>query len=182
MPPFPWTVFIFWSMVVSVPWRWNKRVKICFAFLKLNFTKYKEDTDLWEVALLVNERQHVHWFAGQHVQGALVVLVVDVLPNNVFTSILILLQLENVLDEELLELLVGEVDAQLLEAATVQWNKWKDKMGGFQSVWYKNSSSGPLMSCAPPWNTNLFLLKFSKPKMSSKPIDCLTSSESSDVL
>lgn len=53
------------------------------------------------------------------------------LPNDVFTSILILLQLENVLDEELLELLVGKVDAQLLEAATVQRSERKDGMGGF---------------------------------------------------
>lgn len=44
-------------------------------------------------------------------------MVVNVLPNNVFTGVLFLLKLEDVLDEELLQLLIGEVDAQLLEAA-----------------------------------------------------------------
>lgn len=48
----------------------------------------------------------------------LVVLIVNVLPNYVFTGVLLLLQLENVLDEELLQLLIGIVDAQLLKAAT----------------------------------------------------------------
>lgn len=50
----------------------------------------------------------------------LVVLIVNVLPNYVFTGVLLLLQLENVLDEELLQLLIGIVDAQLLKAATGQ--------------------------------------------------------------
>lgn len=48
----------------------------------------------------------------------LVVLIVNMLPNYVFTGVLLLLQLENVLDEELLQLLIGIVDAQLLKAAT----------------------------------------------------------------
>lgn len=82
--------------------------------------RYKEDTDLRKVALLINKCQHVHLFGGQYVEGILVVLVVDVLPNNAFTGVLLLLQLENVPDEELLQLLVGKVDAQLLKAATVQ--------------------------------------------------------------
>lgn len=82
--------------------------------------RYKEDIDLGEVALLINKRQHVQRFVGQYVQGVLVVFVVNVLPDNVLTGILILLQLENVLDEELLQLLIGKVDAQLLEAATVR--------------------------------------------------------------
>lgn len=46
----------------------------------------------------------------------LVVLVVDALPHDVFPRVLLLLQRENVPDEELLQLLVGEVDAQLLKA------------------------------------------------------------------
>lgn len=46
----------------------------------------------------------------------LVVLVVDALPHNVFPRVLLLLQGENVPDEELLQLLIGKVDAQLLEA------------------------------------------------------------------
>ena len=87
--------------------------------LHFTFTSYQEDEDLGEVALLINERQHVQRLVGQHVQGALVVFVVDVLPHNVFTGILVLLQLEDMPDEELLQLLVGKVDAQLFKAATV---------------------------------------------------------------
>lgn len=79
-----------------------------------------EDRNLREVAFFVDESQHVHRFAGENVQGALVVLVVDVLPNDVFASVLLLLQLENVPDEELLQLLVGKVDAQLLKAAQIK--------------------------------------------------------------
>lgn len=67
--------------------------------------------DLWEVALLVNERHHVQGFGSQHIQGALVVLVVDARPHDVFPRVLLLLQLENVPDKELLQLLVGEIDA-----------------------------------------------------------------------
>lgn len=47
----------------------------------------------------------------------MVINVVDVLPNNVFTGVLLLLQLENMFDEKLLQLLVGVVDAELLKAA-----------------------------------------------------------------
>lgn len=45
------------------------------------------------------------------------------LPNNVFTGVLFLLKLEDVLDEELLQLLIGEVDAQLLKAAEKEETK-----------------------------------------------------------
>lgn len=78
---------------------------------------HKNTKDLGEVALLINESQHVHGLAGQHIQGVLVVLVVNVIPNNVFTLIFLLLQPENMPDEELLQLLICEVDAELLEAA-----------------------------------------------------------------
>lgn len=93
--------------------------------------RYKEDTDLGEVALLINKRQHVQRFAGQHVQGALVVFVVDVLPHNVFTGVLVLLQLEDMPDEELLQLLIGKVDAQLLKAAKVQRTREERRVEGF---------------------------------------------------
>lgn len=48
----------------------------------------------------------------------MVVLIVDVCPDDVFSSVLFLLQPEHVLDEELLQLLVGKVDAELFEAVT----------------------------------------------------------------
>ena len=93
--------------------------------------KHKEDRDLGEVAFLINNSQHVHGFVGQYVQGALVVAVVDVLPDDVLSGVLFLLQLENVLDEKLLQLLVGKVDAQLLKAANV---RHIPQRGGDQNV------------------------------------------------
>ena len=74
-------------------------------------------TYLGELALLVDERDDVHGFDGDHVQSVLVVGELDVLPVDVLQVVLLLLQLEDVTDEELLEVLVGEVDAQLLKAA-----------------------------------------------------------------
>lgn len=75
-----------------------------------------KNRDLGEAALLINECQHVQRFACQNIQSALVVLVVDVLPNNVLTGVLLLLKLEHVFDKELLQLLVRKVNAQLLKA------------------------------------------------------------------
>ena len=72
---------------------------------------------LGELALLVDERDDVHGFDGDHVQSVLVVGELDVLPVDVLQVVLLLLQLEDVTHEELLQVLVGEVDAQLLEAA-----------------------------------------------------------------
>ncbi len=80
----------------------------------------REDVDLRKAALLIYKCQHVQRFRGQYVKGALVVLVVNVLPNDVFSGILVLLQLKDVPDEELLQLLVGKVDAQLLKAVHCQ--------------------------------------------------------------
>lgn len=123
MPPFSWYWFIFWSRVASVAWKLNYTFKTLPCFGPLENLKYDEDKDLGEIAFLVNKRQQVHGFAGQYVQGSLVILVVNALPNNVFTGVLFLLKLEDVLDEELLQLLIGEVDAQLLKAAEKEETK-----------------------------------------------------------
>ena len=66
---------------------------------------------LWELALLVDEGDDVHGFVGDHVQGILVVCELDVLPADVLQVVLLLLQLEDVPYEELLQVLVGKVDA-----------------------------------------------------------------------
>lgn len=91
-------------------------MKACSARPNPGSVNHRKDKDLWEVALLVDKSQHIQRFSGQNVQRALVVLVVDVRPEDVLTGILILFKLENMLDEELLQLLVGEVDAELLKA------------------------------------------------------------------
>ena len=85
--------------------------------------KYKAETRyLGEVALLVDKCQDVKRLVGQHVQCSLVVVVIDVLPDDVLAGVLVLLQLEDVLHKELLQLLVGEVDAQLLKTVTKRAN------------------------------------------------------------
>ena len=120
--PFPMDLIHFLEQggICALKIQEKRRVKTHLSFLHDIFMRYKEDRDLGEVALLINKRQHVQGFVGQYVQGALVVFVVYFLPHNVFTGILVLLQFENMLDEELLQLLIGKVDAQLLKAATVQ--------------------------------------------------------------
>ena len=72
---------------------------------------------LGELALLVDEGDDVHGFIGDHVQGILVVCELDVHPVNALQVILLLLQLEHVPHEELLQVLIGKVDAELLKAA-----------------------------------------------------------------
>ena len=57
---------------------------------------------------------------GDEVDGGLVVLEVDVLPADLLLGVLLLLQLEDVLVEEVLQRLVGIVDAQLLKAVVVE--------------------------------------------------------------
>lgn len=44
----------------------------------------------------------------------------DVLPINALVIVLLLLQLEYMLNEELLEVLVGVIDAELLEAVVIE--------------------------------------------------------------
>lgn len=71
---------------------------------------------LGEPALLVDERDDVHGFDGDHVQSVLVVSELNVLPVDVLQVVLLLLQLEDVADKKLLQVLIGKVDAQLLKA------------------------------------------------------------------
>ena len=72
---------------------------------------------LGELALLVDEGDDVHGFVGDHVQGILVVCELDVHPVDALQVILLLLQLEHVPHKELLQVLIGKVDAELLKAA-----------------------------------------------------------------
>lgn len=118
MSPFLWNWFIFSSIVESVPWKWvQTEIKPAGLCYNRTWLQVIEDGDLGKVALLIDKCQHVHRFACEHIQSVLVVLVVNVLPHNLLTGILFLLKLENMPDEELLELLIGKVDAQLLKAA-----------------------------------------------------------------
>ena len=73
---------------------------------------------LGELALLVDQGDNVHGFVGDHVQGVLVVGELDVLPADVLQVVFLLLQLEDVAHKELLQVLVGEVDAQLFKTTS----------------------------------------------------------------
>lgn len=79
-------------------------------------------TCLGELALLVNEGDDIHGFVGDHIQCILVVGELDVLPADVLQVVLFLLQLEDVAHEELLQVLVGKVDAELLETVSREAN------------------------------------------------------------
>ena len=72
---------------------------------------------LWEAALFIQEGDDAHGLEGQQVQGGPVVGVVDVVPGDALCAVLLLLHHEHVLHKELLQVLVGQVDAELLEAA-----------------------------------------------------------------
>lgn len=76
---------------------------------------------LGKVALLIDERQDVERFDSQQVQGGLVVGEDDAFPGDVLQVVLLLLLLEHVLHEELLQLLISKVDAQLLKTARGTW-------------------------------------------------------------
>lgn len=75
---------------------------------------------LWKIAFFINQSQQVTGFLGQEVQDVLIVTKFDVIPHDVLLHVLLLLQLEDVAHEELLQLLVGKIDAQLLKAVRRQ--------------------------------------------------------------
>lgn len=103
-------------MVASVPCQ-DRNIKKVFRTTQTGILGgRKASPDLRKVALLINERQHVQRLGSQHVKGGLVVLVANACPVDAFPRVLLLLQLENVPDKELLQLLIGKIDAQLLEA------------------------------------------------------------------
>lgn len=86
---------------------------------------------LGELALLIDEGNDVHGLVSDHVQGVLVVCELDVQPVDALQVILLLFQLEHVPHEELLQVLIGEVDAQLLEAAgRGAGHRWQREAGG----------------------------------------------------
>lgn len=67
--------------------------------------------------LLVHQRDDALVLLLDQVADDLVVEEVDVLPLDALLAVLLLLRVQRQLDEELLQLLVAEVDAQLLETS-----------------------------------------------------------------
>jgi hypothetical protein len=66
-------------------------------------------------ACLVEQAEHADRPLGNQVDDVLVVLVRDEVPLDALLDVDLLLELEDVLDEEVVQRLVGEVDAQLRE-------------------------------------------------------------------
>lgn len=115
------------------------------------------------MAFFINQSQQVTGFHSQEVQDVLIVAIFNIIPHNALFQVLLLLQLENVVHKELLQLLVGKINAQLLEA--VQPRGW-DEGHVFSFKILRVYSEGRVKKCP-----DLFMLKFSKPKISSRPMD-----------
>ena len=81
---------------------------------------------LGDHALLIKNAKEAIWLFLNQVQDSLVILELHVSPLNLFLGIFLLLHLEDVAVEELLDLLVGIIDAELLETVLLKVLKSKD--------------------------------------------------------
>lgn len=124
-------------------------------------TKQQCGTNPGKMAFLIDESQQGAGFPSQELQDVLVVTELHVPPLHILFQVLLLLQLEDVADEELLQRLVGKVDAQLLKAAHTG-----DKAQGFV-----HRAAGQMCGEVETKSLHLFVLKFSKPKISRRPMD-----------
>lgn len=79
-------------------------------------TKYRIKSHLWKLAFLINQWNDIHGFCTNQIQGILIVNKLNMFPVDSFIIILLLFHFENVLDKELLKVLIGIVDTQLLKA------------------------------------------------------------------
>lgn len=77
----------------------------------------KPEIYLWELALFIYEGDDIHRLEGNDIQSLAVISEVNVVPGNVLCTVFLLLQLEDMVHEELLEVLVGNVNAELLKAS-----------------------------------------------------------------
>lgn len=127
---------------------------------------------LWELALFINKGNYIHRFDGNHIQGILVVGELDVLPVDIFQVVLLLLQLENVANEELLQVLICKVDAQLLKTTAGMTRKGLLGARPEADRLCLQKLKQSRIFCFT--STHLLIVKFSKPKMSSRPIDLRT--------
>ena len=71
---------------------------------------------LWELALFINEGDDIHRLECDDFQSLAIIREVNVIPGNVLRKVFLLLQLEDMVHEELLKVLVGNVNAELLKA------------------------------------------------------------------
>lgn len=76
---------------------------------------------LGEHALFIQHRQDTHGLLHKLDGSFKIKTEVDELPDDSFLLVLFLFQNEHVVVEELLEPLIGQVDAQLLESVELKW-------------------------------------------------------------
>lgn len=82
-------------------------------------------TDLWKFSLLVDKSHDVNGPDSNQIQNALVIDEINVFPRNPLRTISFLFHFENVLDEELLQMFVDIINAQLFKAVLVKILKAK---------------------------------------------------------
>lgn len=80
----------------------------------------KPEIYLWELALFINEGDDIHRLECDDFQSLAVISEVNVIPGNVLRKVFLLLQLEDMVHEELLKVLIGDVNAELLKAGAGQ--------------------------------------------------------------
>lgn len=76
----------------------------------------KPEIYLWELALFINEGDDIHRLECDDFQSLAVISEVNVTPGNVLCMVFLLFQLEDMVHEELLKVLIGNVNAELLKA------------------------------------------------------------------
>ena len=81
---------------------------------------------LGELGLFINQSKDVHGLLSNHVQCGLIVYEGNLLPVDPLLGVLLLLHLEDVLHKELLQVLVGVVDTELLETVVLKVFKAKN--------------------------------------------------------
>jgi hypothetical protein len=83
-------------------------------------------SSLWNHALLIQDTQKSVWLVFNQVQHSLVVLELNISPLDLLLRVLLLLHLEDVAVEELLDLFVRIIDAELLKAVFLKILKAKN--------------------------------------------------------
>lgn len=86
----------------------------------VNFREHRLIRALGKFRLFIDQSHDVQLLDSNQVQGILIVDEFYVLPIDSLVIVLLLLQFENVLYEELLQILVGIVDAELLETVVIE--------------------------------------------------------------
>ena len=100
---------------------WNGELGVLLVVLLDNLVLVGHVSSLGEHALFIQHRQDTHGLLHKLDGSFQIKTEVNELPDDSFLLVLFLFQDEHVVVEELLEPLVGQVDAQLLEGVELKW-------------------------------------------------------------